>query len=683
MLFPKRTPVIIVALLAGFVVLLVIASNAFIASSIARMEETHAYAHLRSLLYTYRNELAGLSAQTNDWANWDDTYQFMADRNEEYLTSNYLPEMFQTLSLNLAVLTDLSGQVVFSMAYDAQADGGGEVPPPPSVWDGSLTSLLDPQQSLAGLLILPEGPLLFAAEPILTSDESGPSRGVLLFGRWPDREMIARFEGVTQSQITMALWDDSNLPADFASARQALSGTETVLVRALNDDYLAGYALLHDVSGNPAVILRTVNERDIYQYGQASRTLFTVLLLLFAGGTGLVIALLVWRMMDIGQGLSDILNGSADPIAVVSPDGTIQKVNAAFEAMCGLGQRSLLDVVCPQRPSQKEALRFKLQEAATRRTTQHLAEVSFWCPPLAHESVPFEVALSPIRARFGRSPHIIAALHDLTPQKKMEAHLRNALNREVEINRLKTHFLSMASHEFRTPLAVILSSAEILEHYWERQTEVERHKRLGKIKEAGQAMRQLSDNLLVHTRTEMGALEVRPEPVDINALCQGIIDDQLQTQDAEVPITFSPAPSSPVIQADPNLVTLIVRNLLSNAVKYSAAGKTVSLSIIQDAGQTVLAVRDEGIGIPLEEQPHLFTPFFRGSNVDALPGIGLGLPIVKQAVELQGGAISFESRPGQGSTFRVTLPHVTPPDSPKNGHGQSQTAPAQRPLEKP
>ncbi|MDP0947686.1 hypothetical protein, partial [Klebsiella pneumoniae] len=75
-------------------------------------------------------------------------------------------------------------------------------------------------------------------------------------------------------------------------------------------------------------------------------------------------------------------------------------------------------------------------------------------------------------------------------------------------------------------------------------------KHLGKIKEAGQAMRQLSDNLLVHTRTEMGALEVRSEPVDINALCQGIIDDQLQTQDAEVPITFNPAPSSPVIQAD-------------------------------------------------------------------------------------------------------------------------------------
>jgi len=310
------------------------------------------------------------------------------------------------------------------------------------------------------------------------------------------------------------------------------------------------------------------------------------------------------------------------------------------------------------------------------RATQTLAEVSFRRQSMARETAEFEVMLSPIRARLKRSPRLIATLHDLALQKQVEAHLRSALNREAEINRLKTQFLSIASHEFRTPLAVILSSTDTLEHYWDRQTEEERHKRFARIKNAVQTMRQLTDDLLVHVRTETGALEVRPEPLDINTLCQRIVKELSLTQDKDVTITLQADPSLHVIHADPNLVALVVRNLLSNAVKYSPAGKTVSLSVAQEAERTTLTVRDEGIGIPLEEQSHLFTPFFRASNVDTIAGSGLGLSIIKQAVELQGGAISFESVPGQGTTFRVTLPHVTPPDSPKDGQGVPLTTQA-------
>ncbi len=673
MLFPKKTPLMIIALLTGFVVLMAIASNAFIAHSIAQLEQEHARQHMLSVQHLYDRELAGLAAQAADWANWDDTYTFLADHNEEYIESNYPLEMFQTLGLNLAVLTDLSGQVVFSKAYDAQAER--EAPPPPSLQGDLLASLLEPPRPLAGLLDLPEGPLLVAAEPILTSTRTGSPRGVLTFGRWLDDDVLSFFEEATGGEIALVPWQADTVPADFAEARQQLSGAETVFARALNDHRIAAYGALYDISGNPTVILRTAIERDIYQHFLASHALYTTLLIMFTAVMGLVIILLVWQMKEQGQELSDILNGSADPIVVVTADGTILKANIAFETLCGPGQRSLLDVVCPEHPEHQEALQHKLREASTLQTTQTLAEVSFRRQSMARETVEFEVMLSPIRARLKRSPRLIATLHDLALQKQVEAHLRSALNREAEINRLKTQFLSIASHEFRTPLAVILSSTDTLEHYWDRQTEEERHKRFARIKNAVQTMRQLTDDLLVHVRTETGALEVRPEPTDINTLCERLVRELSLSQEKDVPITFQAAPSPLVIQADPNLITLVVRNLLSNAVKYSPAGKTVSLSVAQEAERTTLTIRDEGIGIPLEEQSHLFTPFFRASNVDTIAGSGLGLSIIKKAVELQGGTISFESVPGQGTTFRVTLPHHAPAVAPGNGNGHTQALP--------
>jgi PAS domain S-box-containing protein len=428
----------------------------------------------------------------------------------------------------------------------------------------------------------------------------------------------------------------------------------------LNDDWIASYTVLFDVRGEPAVILRAINERDIYQHGLASRTLYTGLLIVFAGTMTLAIGLLVWQMQAQGQELSDILNGSADPIVLTDANGTILKTNTSFEAVCGPGHRSLLDIVCPEHPEYRQTLQEKLQQTVAWQTTQTLAEIPFRCQSLGRDRADFEVTLVPVRSRFKRSPRLIVTLHDLALQKQMEAHLRSALNREMEINRLKTQFLSVASHEFRTPLAVIQSSADLLDHYWNRQTDGERRERLVQIKKAVATMRQLTDDLLLHVRTETGALEVHPEPLDINALCQRVVSEMTLTQDKAVPVILHPAPTPRPVQADLNLMTLVLRNLLSNAIKYSPNGKTVSLSVDQSNSHTVLTVHDDGIGIPLNEQPHLFTPFFRASNVGRIAGTGLGLSIVRRAVELQGGAITFESAPGQGTTFRVTLPHEVP-----------------------
>lgn len=674
--FSRRAPLLIVALLAGLIALVVIASNAFITHNIVQLEQEHARQHIVAIRHIYDNELTGLAASAADWGNWDDTYQFMVDHNEDYLTANYTLEALQTLDLAVAMLVDTSGQVIFSKAYDAQTER--EVPPPSALLQSDfLAALVTPPRSLTGLLSLPEGPLLFAAEPILTSTRAGPPRGTLFFGRWLDDMVLARFELIAHSEITLALWQSSTLSPDFTEARQRLSATQPTYVHALSDEQIAFYTVLFDVHGEPAVIVRVINERDIYQHSLASRALYTALLIMFAGTMTLAIGLLLWQIQTQGQELSDILNGSADPIVMTDADGIILRTNASFEAVCGPRHRhrSLLDIVCPENPKHRQVLQEKLQQAVDWQTTQTLAEVPFRCQSLGRDGAEFEVTLVPVRSRFKRSPRLIVTLHDLTLQKQVEAHLRSALNREMEINRLKMQFLSVASHEFRTPLAVILSSADILERYWERQTEEERHKRFAQIRLAVQTMRQITDDLLVHIQTETGALEIRPEPTDINALCERLVTEVSLSHEKDVPITFQAAPSLLIIQVDPNLITLIVRNLLSNAVKYSPAGRAVTLSVAQDAGHTTLTVRDEGIGIPLEEQPHLFTPFFRASNVGRIPGSGLGLSIIKKAVELQGGTISFESIPGQGTTFRVRLLHSTPSAAPKNGNEHAQALP--------
>ncbi len=254
------------------------------------------------------------------------------------------------------------------------------------------------------------------------------------------------------------------------------------------------------------------------------------------------------------------------------------------------------------------------------------------------------------------SAGVIWTLLDITERRRAEDNIRAALEREKELNDLRSRFVSMTSHEFRTPLAAILSASELIRDYSDRMPAEERLEILNSIGTGVQRMARMLDRALLIGQVDAQMLEFRPQQTDLLALCRDIVQEArflLPKTNCEIETQFSPEVSAGAFDA--KLLRHILGNLLSNAIKYSPQGGKVSLDVYRQDGRTVFEVQDQGIGIPPEEIPHLFQSFHRASNVGDIQGTGLGLAIVKNSVELHGGSIVVRSLPGQGACFTVTL----------------------------
>ncbi len=235
---------------------------------------------------------------------------------------------------------------------------------------------------------------------------------------------------------------------------------------------------------------------------------------------------------------------------------------------------------------------------------------------------------------------------------EQESELRVLLNREKELNSLKSRFVSMASHEFRTPLTSILSSAELLSKYTQTEQQSNREKHVHRIKNAVNNLTAILNDFLSLSKLEEGKSTVKLEDVHINQLLEEIKDEtSLITKENQSIIIENKLVESS-IQSDKHILKNILFNLISNAIKYSSKDIYVQ---IEAKEKIEIRVIDQGIGIPAEEQKHLFTRFFRSSNVTNIQGTGLGLTIVKRYLDLLQGDIDFKSVFGEGSTFSIYL----------------------------
>jgi PAS domain S-box-containing protein len=255
-----------------------------------------------------------------------------------------------------------------------------------------------------------------------------------------------------------------------------------------------------------------------------------------------------------------------------------------------------------------------------------------------------------------REPHVLGFGIDITERKQAEAELRRTLAREKELSQLRSYFVSMVSHEFRTPLGVIQSSAEILEDYLEQLEPAEREEHLQSIRNNTHRMAGLMDEALLIGSLDAGKIEFKPEPLQLRTYLRRLVDEVLSATNQRCPIELFLSETPTEIQADERLLQHIFTNLLTNAVKYSDPGRVVRFEVVCPGAEMVCAVRDQGIGIPEADREWLFSPFHRGRNVQNRPGTGLGLVIVKRCVDLHRGRISVESKPGEGTKVTVTLP---------------------------
>jgi PAS domain S-box-containing protein len=254
------------------------------------------------------------------------------------------------------------------------------------------------------------------------------------------------------------------------------------------------------------------------------------------------------------------------------------------------------------------------------------------------------------------TPHILSFAQDITQRKQAEVETVKALAREKELNQLKSNFVSMVSHEFRTPLGIIQSSAELLREFHERMQPDERAEQLTSIAKNTRRMAGMMEEILVLSRLDSGKLEFRPSSLDLESFCRRVVDEVLSATQRRCAIELSVAFALPRADADERLLGHIFTNLLSNAIKYSENGASVQFNVYRQGVDAVCVICDGGIGIAEIDQTRLFTAFHRGANVGNRSGTGLGLVLVKRCVELHRGQVQLRSALAKGTTVTIRLP---------------------------
>lgn len=245
---------------------------------------------------------------------------------------------------------------------------------------------------------------------------------------------------------------------------------------------------------------------------------------------------------------------------------------------------------------------------------------------------------------------------EISLRKEAEESALAALEKEKHLNEMKSRFVSMASHEFRTPLSGILTSVSLLARYSSPEQADKRDKHIATIKSSVRNLTSILNDFLSLDKLESGKVTVNIQEFPMRPLMEEFRAEILNNGKSGQTIDFEDDGNVDIIRADRHLFKNILINLVSNSLKYSDEGQEIKVCLSMDNGSLVVEVKDRGMGIPEKDQPQMFERLFRASNVTNIQGTGLGLNIVKKYIDLHNGTISFESKEGMGSTFTVRIP---------------------------
>lgn len=351
-----------------------------------------------------------------------------------------------------------------------------------------------------------------------------------------------------------------------------------------------------------------------------------------------------------------IVASMRDVLFITTPSGIIERVNKATIETFGFKKSELLQasidsIINSDSFDHQQIYNSLLDdsnevekiEVACHTKQQNIIQIEFNC-----FVVPTEIEGFLNSVYIGR---------DITSRKQAETEITKALEKEKELRELKSGFISMASHEFRNPLSSILICAQSLAAENNNISPEEQQFYLQSIKDAAVNMQSLLEDILIISKTEAGKQQYNPTRLNLENFCQQIIQE-LESTYINRNINFNIQGDSSEVYFDDKLLWHILTNLLSNALKYSPPTEPVTLTVnfSEDRTQAIIQVRDRGMGIPIESQKHLFESFFRASNVGDIPGTGLGMSIVKKAVDLHRGTIEVESQINVGTNIKVILP---------------------------
>lgn len=357
--------------------------------------------------------------------------------------------------------------------------------------------------------------------------------------------------------------------------------------------------------------------------------------------------------------LEAILDNLVDGILTFDSDGKIHSVNRAAAYIFGSAADELIGQnvrqLIPDLPVQSNQDQFN---AFLKRFSGLGDELD----GQRRDETIFPMYLSISEVSLDHQKLYIAVVQDFTERKFMETQVREKerlnleLEKERELRDVKNRFISMMSHDLKTPLAAIRLASSMLRNYGDRSTPEEKNESYDTIDQQVEHLSELISDVMTISRQDFTGAEMHREIVDLETYCRDIIEELQLAYRKKRTLTFKGTDRRIEAHIDVKLMRRALTNLLTNAIKYSPDGKPVKMELSYADCTAIIKVRDQGIGIPEADLPRLFEPFNRASNVGGIQGTGLGLAIAKQAVDLHGGTITVESTLGKGTIFTICLP---------------------------
>ena len=278
----------------GLIVLLYFLSQIILIGTFVQLEEKNAKQNIERGKNAILDDINRIDSITTDWAAWDDSYNFVQNSNEGYIKSNLDPSTLLNLRINFMLFYNISGHLIYGEGVDIKNKEKTEIPAifqPDLSPNDILLKHAEKNSSINGIIILPEGPTLIASQPIITSEYQGPIRGTLIVGRFLDSEEIEHLANITQLSLSNSFDDPNN--SDFRSAIQLLSKEKPILIRPKSNDIIAGYYLLNDIEGNPAIVIKAEMPREIHQQGDITMNYLMLSIIVSGLVFGLVTLLLL------------------------------------------------------------------------------------------------------------------------------------------------------------------------------------------------------------------------------------------------------------------------------------------------------------------------------------------------------------------------------------------------------
>lgn len=599
----KKTLLIIGISLFFLIAFLYVISSGVVLNGFSQVEKQDTIKNVNRVNDALSSELSVLSGVVGDWAAWNETYTFVNGENPNFVEEQIAKRTFIEIRVNLILFINSTGGVAYGSGFDLKNET--MLPIPEDIQEYlSIDSILlrhqNTQSSIKGIIILPEGPMLIASRPIITNERTGPIRGSVIWGRYLDDEEIKMIGTKTQLNVTIHRLDDTKMPSDFLSVRDSFSEHEDILIRPINEKSIAGYTILNDVYGAPALVMRVDMPRDIYNQGQIGMRYLLISLIVL----GLVFGLLTLWLLD-KMILSRLSRLNSDVIGISTTKELSARVASQgsdeLSSLAGSINKMLEALEC----SQKEQLRAEEER-----------------------------------------------------KKSEEIRLEN--EGIVNASKAKSELLAIMSHELRTPLNAVIGFSELMKRAAIGELNEKQKRYMDKILTGGENLLSLVNSILELSKVEVGKMELFNENMSVSVTINdtlALFKEKAMKQNILIKTDFDP--QLDVIETDAQKFKHILFNLIGNAIKFSKPdGGLITIRTKKKADMAEFTISDTGIGIKEEDIGRLFRIFEQlDSGVKRhYDGTGLGLAVSKKLVEMQGGKITAHSKYGEGTTFTFLLP---------------------------